>query len=252
MNIGLIGAGAIGRFLLNHMKSQDNLHVTSILVRDEEKYHYLVDEYDVELYTNLNDFLKSNIDIVVEAANVEAVKQYLKDVLKIKDMMVISIGAFSDTSLLEDVKESRHKLYLPSGAVGGLDLIQNVNTLEHLSSVTLTTTKPAASLVDDEVSEPTIVFEGAAKDAIDKFPKNMNVSIILSLAGLGIDETKVRLIADPNATKNTHHVKIEGEFGEATIEIKNNPLKENPKTSALAALSVLSTLERIENNIIIG
>lgn len=252
MNIGLIGAGAIGRFLLNHMKSQNNLHVTSILVRDEEKYHYLVDEYNVELYTNLNDFLKSNIDIVVEAANVEAVKYYLKDVLNIKDMMVISIGAFSDTSLLEDVKESHHKLYLPSGAVGGLDLIQNVNTLEHLSSVTLTTTKPAASLVDDELSESTVVFEGAAKDAIDKFPKNMNVSIILSLAGLGIDETKVRLIADPNATKNTHHVKIEGEFGEATIEIKNNPLKENPKTSALAALSVLSTLERIENNIIIG
>lgn len=252
MNIGLIGAGAIGRFLLNHMKSQNNLHVTSILVRDEEKYHYLVDEYNVELYTNLNDFLKSNIDIVVEAANVEAVKYYLKDVLNIKDMMVISIGAFSDTSLLEDVKENQHKLYLPSGAVGGLDLIQNVNTLEHLSSVTLTTTKPAASLLDDEVSEPTVVFEGVAKDAIDKFPKNMNVSIILSLAGLGIDETKVRLIADPNATKNTHHVKIEGEFGEATIEIKNNPLKENPKTSALAALSVLSTLERIENNIIIG
>lgn len=252
MNIGLIGAGAIGQFLLKHTKSQDNLHITSILVRDEAKYHYLVDEYDVELYTNLNDFLKSNIDIVVEAANVEAVKQYLKDVLKIKDMMVISIGAFSDTSLLEDVKESRHKLYLPSGAVGGLDLIQNVNTLEHLSSVTLTTTKPAASLVDDELSEPTIVFEGAAKDAIDKFPKNMNVSIILSLAGLGIDETKVRLIANPNATKNTHHVKIEGKFGEATIEIKNNPLKENPKTSALAALSILSTLERIENNIIIG
>lgn len=252
MNIGLIGAGAIGQFLLNHTKSQDNLHVTSILVRDEEKYHYLVDEYNVELYTNLNDFLKSNIDIVVEAANFEAVKYYLKDVLNIKDMMVISIGAFSDTSLLEDVKESHHKLYLPSGAVGGLDLIQNVNTLEHLSSVTLTTTKPASSLVDDELSESTVVFEGAAKDAIDKFPKNMNVSIILSLAGLGIDETKVRLIADPNATKNTHHVKIEGEFGEATIEIKNNPLKENPKTSALAALSVLSTLERIENNIIIG
>ncbi|QYA48452.1 aspartate dehydrogenase [Nosocomiicoccus ampullae] len=252
MNIGLIGAGAIGRFLLNHMKSQDNLHVTSILVRDEEKYHYLVDEYNVELYTNLNDFLKSNIDIVVEAENVEAVKYYLKDVLNIKDMMVISIGAFSDTSLLEDVKENQHKLYLPSGAVGGLDLIQNVKTLEHLNSVTLTTTKPAASLLDDEVSEPTVVFEGVAKDAIDKFPKNMNVSIILSLAGLGIDETKVRLIADPNATKNTHHVKIEGEFGEATIEIKNNPLKENPKTSALAALSVLSTLERIENNIIIG
>ena len=252
MNIGLIGAGAIGQFLLKHAKDHSDLRITSILVRDKVKYHHLEEAYNVKLYTELNEFLKSDIDIVVEAANVEAVKTYLNAVLDVKDMMVISIGAFSDTSLLESVSTSKHKLYLPSGAVGGLDLIQNVNTLNHLSSVTLTTTKPASSLVDDELSEPTVVFEGAAKDAIDKFPKNMNVSIILSLAGLGIEKTKVRLVADPNATENVHHVYVTGEFGEATIEVKNHPLKVNPKTSALAALSVLSTLERIESNIFIG
>src|SRR5699024_344146 len=252
MNIGLIGAGAIGQFLLTHTKEHNDLCITSVLVRDKAKYQHLEETYNLELYTNLNEFLNSNIDIVVEAANVEAAKQYLKDVLNVKDMMVISIGAFSDVSLLEDVKTSHHKLYLPAGAGGGLDLIQNGNTLDHLSSVTLTTTKPASSLVDDELSESTVVFEGPAKDAIDKFPKNMNVSIIVSLAGLGIEKTKVRLVADPDATENIHHVKITGEFGEATIEVKNQPLKENPKTSALAALSVLSTLERIENNIIIG
>lgn len=252
MNIGLIGAGAIGQFLLKHTKERSDLRITNILVRDKSKYQHLEEAYNVDLYTDLNEFLNSNIDIVVEAANVEVVKTYLKDVLNVKDMMVISIGAFSDTSLLESVSASQHKLYLPSGAVGGLDLIQNVNTLNHLSSVTLTTTKPASSLVDDELSEPTVVFEGDAKDAIDKFPKNMNVSIILSLAGLGIEKTKVRLIADPNATENMHHVKVTGEFGEATIEVKNHPLKENPKTSALAALSVLSSLERLDSNVFIG
>ena len=49
-----------------------------------------------------------------------------------------------------------------------------------------------------------------------------------------------------------HHVKVTGEFGEATIEVKNHPLKENPKTSALAALSVLSSLERLDSNVFIG
>lgn len=80
----------------------------------------------------------------------------------------------------------------------------------------------------------------------------MNVSIILSLAGIGIEKTSVRLIADPNIDKNIHQVEVEGEFGEALFTIKNNPLPENPKTSYLAAMSILGTLERIKGRMRIG
>ena len=116
----------------------------------------------------------------------------------------------------------------------------------------LTTRKPAHSLTEEKVTEETTVFEGKAFEAIEKFPKNMNISIILSLAGIGIDQTNVRLIADPKADKNIHQIKLSGDFGEAELTIKNEPLPENPKTSALAALSILGTLERIQSNIKYG
>lgn len=258
MNIGLIGSGAIGQYLLKKFNKEKHseMKIKNILVRNREKYQSLEYEYDVKLYTDLDDFLSTDIDIVVEAANVEVVQSVLPEVLKKKNAVLISVGALVDENLLAEVsrftEDYGHQLHLPSGAVGGLDLIQNAKSHGNLNSLELTTRKPAASLVDEDIQKEQIVFEGKAFEAIEKFPKNMNVSIILSLAGLDINETVVRLIADPEADKNTHQIKLAGDFGEAELTIKNEPLPENPKTSALAALSILGTLERIQSHIKYG
>lgn len=258
MNIGLIGSGAIGQYLLKKINKENHpaLNIKNILVRNREKYRTLEAEYDVRLYTDSAEFLSSDIDMVVEAANVQTVQALLPEVLKKKDVMLISVGALVDEKLLAEVsgltEKYNHQLHLPSGAIGGLDLIQNAKSHGNLDSVELTTRKPAHSLTEEKVTEETTVFEGKAFEAIEKFPKNMNISIILSLAGLGIDQTNVRLIADPEADKNIHQIKLSGDFGEAQLTIKNEPLPENPKTSALAALSILGTLERIQSNIKYG
>ena len=255
MNIGLVGSGAIGQYLLKNINKNSNgdLNITSVFVRNYDKYKHLEQQYKVKLFTDLNEFLAADIEIVVEAANVETSKELLPDIIKIKDTMLISIGALADEALLKTVSAKDSKtLHLPSGGIGGLDLVQNARALGNLDKVTLTTRKPAASLIDEAVAVETVVFEGKAGDAIDKFPKNMNISIILSLAGLGIDKTNVVLIADPAADKNTHTINISGGFGDAELTISNNPLPENPKTSALAALSVYATLERMSGNVKIG
>lgn len=255
MNIGLVGSGAIGQYLLKNINKNSNgdLNITSVFVRNYDKYKHLEEKYNVELFTDLSEFLAADTDIVVEAANVETSKELLPDIIKVKDTMLISIGALADEDLLKTVSAKDSKtLHLPSGGIGGLDLIQNARALGNLDTVTLTTRKPAASLIDEAVDAEKVVFEGKAGDAIDKFPKNMNISIILSLAGLGIDQTNVVLIADPAADKNTHTINISGGFGDAELTISNNPLPENPKTSALAALSVYATLERMSGNVKIG
>lgn len=255
MNIGMIGAGAIGQYLLKNIKesNSNDLNITGIFVRNYEKYKHLEAEYNVELFTDLEEFLASDTDIIVEAANVETVKALLPEVIKVKETMIISIGALADEGLLKAVTaEGVKTLHLPSGGIGGLDLVQNAKALGNLDTVTLTTRKPAGSLIDEPITEEKVVFEGKAKDAIDKFPKNMNISIILSLAGLGIDETKVVLVADPKADKNTHVISIAGDFGDAEFSITSNPLPENPKTSSLAALSLYATLERLSQNVKIG
>lgn len=258
MNIGLIGSGAIGRYLLEKINKEKHpaLLVKSILVRNREKYQHLEAEYGVKLHTDAEAFLSADIDIVVEAANVEVVRTMLPEVIKKKDTMLISVGALVDEDLLMEAHRLAgahgHKLHLPSGAIGGLDLIQNAKALGNLEQVELITRKPAHSLTDEVLTEEKTVFRGKAYEAIEQFPKNMNVSIILSLAGLGIRETDVRLIADPEIDKNIHQIKFSGNFGEAELTVKNNPLPENPKTSALAALSIIGTLERIQGNIQYG
>ncbi|MER1990750.1 MAG: aspartate dehydrogenase domain-containing protein, partial [Solibacillus isronensis] len=190
------------------------------------------------------------------AANIEAVHTLLPSAIRKKDVVVISIGALVDEELLTELNslanEYNRRLYLPSGAVGGLDLLQNAHALGTVTSVELTTRKPASSLVEETIEEAKVIFEGNATEAIRCYPKNMNVSIVLALASIGFDETKVTLVADPEIDKNIHQIEVTGDFGEATFTIINNPLPANPKTSYLAAMSILGTLKRINRKLLIG
>lgn len=258
MKIGLIGAGAIAHFLLEEIneKRQENLRITSVFVRDRGKHHLLESNYGVKLYTEIDAFLDSEIDIVVEAANIEAVHSLLPAAIRRKDVVLISIGALVDEELLAELNtlanEFKRRLYLPSGAIGGLDLLQNAHVLGTVTSVALTTRKPASSLIEETIEIEKVIFKGSATEAIRRYPKNMNVSIVLALAGIGFDETSVTLVADPKIDKNIHQVEMTGDFGEATFTIKNNPLPANPKTSYLAAMSILGTLKKIKRKLLIG
>src|SRR5690625_2177702 len=128
MKIGLIGGGAIAHFLLESIAEQKDstVQITDILVRDRETYKSLTEKYDVTVHTDIKQFLVEPRDIVVQAATVKAVEKYLPHVLRKKDVVVISVGAFVDQNFLQRMsglaKEHGRTIYLPSGAIGGLDL----------------------------------------------------------------------------------------------------------------------------------
>lgn len=258
MKIGIIGCGAIAQFLLSSTKKEkdSSLKITDILVRDAKKYEQIARQYDVKLHTNINDFLKAPLDIVVEAATVEAVQQFLPSILPKKDVVLISIGALVDQLFLREMQELAktygRTIYLPSGAIGGLDLLQHANALQGVQEVTLTTRKPAHTLTSEKLTGAKIIFQGTAEEAIKQFPKNINVAIVLSLATIGMHRTTVKIVADPSLDKNEHHIQATGEFGEMSLTVANEPLPTNPKTSYLAALSVLSTLKNLKQTIKIG
>ena len=111
MDIGLIGAGAIANFLLKEVNQNQygNLRIKSIFVRSKEKYQVLEKKFGVTLFTNLEKFLDSGIDIVVEAANIDAVKTLIPAVIKKKDVMLISVGALADEALLTEISNLIHK-----------------------------------------------------------------------------------------------------------------------------------------------
>lgn len=214
-------------------------------------------EYECAAFHDIDSFLQSDIDIVVECSNIEAAKEYSLKVIEKKDLMLISIGAFADYSSFgnqveQAAKTSGNRVYLPSGAIGGLDVLKAAKFAGGLESVTLTTRKPAHSLTAEEILAEQTLFEGPARDAIEQFPKNANVAIVLSLAGIGVEETQVRIIADPAVRQNIHHITAKGSFGEFDMTIKNNPSPDNPKTSHITGASILAALANINNAVVVG
>ena len=96
------------------------------------------------------------------------------------------------------------------------------------------------------------VFDGNARDAVKKYPMNINVAASLALAGIGFDKTKVKIVADPVVTRINHKILAHGKFGRLRAEVENMPNPNNPKSSYMASLSAIATLKRIINPIQIG
>jgi aspartate dehydrogenase len=251
MKLGIIGCGAIGT---------DVVHAADEMKEIERIYlHDLKPEASKKLCTTLKkgiikpvaDFL-DDVDLVFEAASQQAVGQYAQQVLEAKkDMVIMSIGSLFDDTLRKNLetlaRKNKCKIYLPSGAVCGIDGVLAAS-IEHLDSVTLVTTKSPASL-GIKVEDRTVVFKGTARDAVKRFPKNINVAACLSLAGVGFDETKVEIVADPVETRISHKILAHGRFGRLRAEVENMPNPNNPQSSYMASLSAIAILRRIINPI---
>ena len=173
----------------------------------------------------------------------------------------MSVGALVHGSFFSDLaakaKKNGCQIYIPSGAIGGIDALKAAN-LYGLEEVTLTTRKPPRSLgkiegVDlDHLIKPQVIYEGRATEAVVKFPQNVNVAATISLAGVGPDKTRVRVVVDPTVDQNIHEIQARGAFGSFEIRLANNPSPQNPKTSFLACLSLLSLLKKIQAEVQIG
>ncbi|MEH7347225.1 aspartate dehydrogenase [Gottfriedia acidiceleris] len=260
MKLGLIGCGNIGQFLLQAINKDGMLpggKIVSIYTRCEESGVQLAKEFETEAYQSVEALLLSDIDLVIEAATVEAAKEYAIKVLEGgKDLLLSSIGVMADVAFEERIREvcSRYavNVLLPSGAIGGLDILKSAKAVNGLETVSITTRKPPGALSKEVLDKETILFEGSAAEAIKLYPRNINVAIVLSLAGLGANNTKVKIIADPIAIKNSHLIEASGAFGKLKLEIENDPMPNNPKTSYLAALSVLAKLQNKDKYVQVG
>ena len=259
MKIGIIGTGNIAQYLLKSINGNEKVdgEIVSIFGRNQEVGQQLESQYGMKFFTDFQEFMKSPIELVVEAATIGVAVEHMEEVLATnKDLIVSSIGAFKDVEFLEQIKAVARKynqhIYLPSGAIGGLDLLQAANSLGGLEEVSITTRKSYESLGLENKDVEECIFDGVALDAIEQFPKNVNVALLLSIAGLGADQTFVRVIADPKVHRNTHSVEAIGDFGKMNLTIENEPMPNNPKTSYLAALSIVATLQNRGNAITIG
>jgi len=264
--IGIIGCGAIGsaiaRFVSLELRAQTEL--VGLVDSVKEKAEELKSKYSLTCKVCSMSELVSLSDLVVEAASIKCVKDLLKlCLLENRDVMILSVGGLLENpNLYEQFRNGPKHLYIPSGAICGIDALLAARE-GGIESVKISTRKPPRGLAGapyiekneinlDGIKEPTKIFEGSAEDAIRAFPKNINVSSILSLAGIGSSRTKVEIIADPGIKSNIHNIDIVGDFGKIHTMCVNEPDPDNPKTSHLAILSAESMLRKIFSHIIIG
>lgn len=249
MKLGIIGCGAIGTDVAKAADTMNDIEKIYLFDINPAAAETLCSVVKKASFKKVNEFLK-DVDVVFEAASQEAVTVYAAAVLEAKkDLIIMSIGSLFDDAFrkkLEDIARKNHrKIYLPSGAVCGIDGVLAAS-VEKLDSVTLVTTKPPASL-GRTVEDRTIVFEGTAREAVKQFPRNINVAACLSLAGVGFDETKVEIVADPVETRISHKILAHGRFGRLRAEVENMPNPRNPQSSYMASLSAIATLRRVLN-----
>jgi len=254
MNLGIIGCGAIGTDVAkaaDKMKDIQKIYLYDIKKKASDKLCKSLRKAEIK---PVKDFL-NDVEVVFEAASQKAVIEYAENILLAgKDLVIMSVGSlFNDKirqNLEEIAKEKRCKIYLPSGAVCGIDGVLS-GSIDLIDEVTLVTTKPPASL-GKTMDKRAVVFKGNARDAVEKFPMNINVAASLSLAGIGFDKTKVEIVVDPVATRINHKILAHGKFGRLRAEVENMPNPNNPKSSYMASLSAIATLKRIINPIQIG
>ncbi len=259
MKIAILGCGNIGSAVAEFLvKSQPGVELAGLFDIDLERSESLAKRLGnkVKAYKTFEAMMKGpGIDLVLEAASQEAVATYGPQILDSgKSMMVMSVGAFTNDALLAKMlakaREKGLKVYVPSGAVAGVDGLKSAN-VGQIDSVTLTTRKNPKGL-DVNVDKETVLYDGPAREGIRKYPKNVNVAATLSLAGIGLDRTRLRIVADPSVERNVHEIVVKGEFGEFSIKAENVPSRENPKTSLLAILSAMATLKKMADPLQIG
>lgn len=255
--VALLGCGYIGTQIAMAI---DTGRIPAKLERiydtSTEATYALVAKLDTKPHISENPHLLSYppVDIVVEAASQQAVREVALSVLQNRrDLIIMSVGALMDETIREVLEEAcvdyNSRIYLPSGAVGGLDAISAVR--HHIERISITTTKNPASLRGapyfkdsgtdiDSITSRTTLYSGGAAGAVSRFPANANVAGAVSMAA-GM-EAEVTVVADPDTTSNKHTILVQGGFGAMRLEFDNIPEPANPRTSKMAALSAIHTL----------
>lgn len=256
--IALVGCGAIGHAVLELLRQDAAARVVRVVIpaRDHVAARLelprLAPEAEVAATIDLGS---ARPDLVVECAGHAAIVEHVLPALAAGvPAIVASIGALHDATLATQLADAAAaggtQVQLVSGAIGAVDALAAA-ALGGLTQVQYVGRKPpqgwrgtpAEALCDlGAISAPVTLFEGSAREAARLYPKNANVAATVSLAGIGLDDTRATLIADPGVHRNVHRLIAEGAFGRLDLTIENEPLAANPKTSALTVYSIVHAI----------
>ncbi len=270
MRIGLLGGGVIAGLFLDRIRSGalGEAEVVAVAGRGPaSRGRALAARFEVPYVTGTDALIAARPDVVVEAASHDAVREHAEKLLSAGiAVVVLSGGALHDDALRArlEAAAARHRalLYVPSGGIGALDALKAA-CMAGVEEVTIAVTKPARAWKEipyverlgidlDALSGPVTLFEGSAREGVPHFPANVNIAAVLSMAGIGFDRTRLKVVADPALRFNTHFIRIRGATGTIDVRFESVPSPDNPKTAMLACFSALAAFRQFNSPVRYG
>lgn len=265
LKVGILGVGTIGKTIATAL---DGGQMGMILVAVADQDRVMAGKFAASLKSAPPlvslDELVLRADLIVEAAGHAALAELAPKALEHgKDLLVLSVGGLLGHEDWFRLAEDRGcRIHVPSGAIAGLDAMKAA-TRGRVDTVLLTSRKPVAALrgsayvtekgIDlDALTEDKVIFEGRPEEACRAFPTTSNVAASLRLAAGNAANVFIRVVASPRGTQNVHELQASGGFGRFRAVTENVPSEANPRTSQLAALSALATLEGITRSLRVG
>ncbi len=252
VRIVLLGLGAINKHLARLLHArQSNATVVGVIVRQSASSAI---DGAVKIQSPA-ELAALKPDLVIEAATREAVREWGEAALRsARRFVVSSSSAFADDELLRRLREVAKRcgsqLVLSPGALAGMDGLSAAARRAMYEVRHRVVKSPAswgAAAGQDASSTAAggsmVLFKGSAREAANRYPLNANVTIVSALSAMGLDATTVELVSDPSVFANRHEIHATGEFGSLTVALENRPLQSNPKSSELAALSLVRLVE---------
>ena len=266
LRVAIASLGTIGMEVARRLDSGSvpGLVVSAVTARDLEAARERVANLGSPPKVVPLETIAADADIVVECAPAAVFETIARTSLEAGCSFVpLSVGALLRHMDLVDLARARaRQIIVPTGALLGLDAVRAMRESE-ISSSKIVTRKPPRSLdgapylvangIDvTAATEAVRVFEGTARDAAAGFPANVNVAAALALAGVGPDQTMIEIWADPEVDRNMHTIEVRSSAADVTMSIRNVPTEENPATGRLTALSVIATLRRQLEPLVVG
>ncbi len=269
LRIGIVGCGAIGGSLAGIIskKYSRKAEVRGLFDIDHKKAVLLAKKQGLNkrlVKNNLNKLI-SGCDLVFEATCAGYSWKLCRQVLpRGRDIMIMSVGGIAGHigELLVLADKYNRRVYVPSGAISGVDALKAA-ACAGIKKVTLITTKPVKAFESvpfvrknkinlKAIKTEKVIFDGNAIEAVKNFPQNINVAAVLSLAGMGLKKTRVRIVASSRLKKNIHEIEIISDAAVIRTRTENIAHPDNPKTSFLAVLSAEAVIKQILSPVKIG
>ena len=264
LRVAVAGLGAIGTKVAEALDQGINgLVLSAVSVLNPEKHRSWLGKLTSKPAVLPIEALSDAADIVIECAPSKLMRSIVAPFVESgKTAVVLSAGALLDhEDLIELAKHNGGQIVVPTGALIGLDAV-TAAAVGKIQSVRMVTRKPILGLAGapyivensidiERITEPLRIFEGTAREAAKGFPANLNVAVALSLAGIGPDQTRLEIWADPTVTRNVHRIEVESDSARFSMAIENIP-SENPRTGRITALSVIAYLRKQRASLRVG